>query len=305
MPKKTRRQLAEEARLDPNVQLFLDFIAEAEGVRHGYRTIFGNEEADSLDDHPRKRKKFKQTDGKERTTTAAGRYQFLEGTWDEQAKALKLDDFGAEAQDLAAIDIIRRKGALGDIIGGDFDAAVKKLGGTWASLPSSTVPQPKRSEKWVDDWFAKRGQNMPDLQRDEAQSLITPLDPQVAPTRTLAESGTSELGTSVLGGVTAARGNAAGVGAQTLLPGEQAGIPDWLTPLQAQIDAYDARHSEAQALETQSWENQLLQQAIQSDLNEAHNDAVSRFFGEDPVPQIAIPEPIEARINQILARLHA
>ena len=48
----------------------------------GYNTIFGNERSDDLKAHPNVKKEFTQTDGKKNSTTAAGRYQFLKGTWD-------------------------------------------------------------------------------------------------------------------------------------------------------------------------------------------------------------------------------
>lgn len=142
------RQELEKALSNPNVRKMLDVIANAEGVKHGYNTIFGNERSDDLKTHPNVKKEFTQTDGKKNSTTAAGRYQFLKGTWDSVSKKYGLTDFSPKNQDLAAVALILGRGALGDVIKGDFTKAVSKLGDEWASLPSSNYAQPKKS--WRD-----------------------------------------------------------------------------------------------------------------------------------------------------------
>lgn len=141
------RQELEKALSNPNVRKMLDVIANAEGVKHGYNTIFGNERSEDLKAHPNVKKEFTQTDGKKNSTTAAGRYQFLKGTWDKVSKKYGLTDFSPENQDLAAVALILGRGALGDVIKGDFTKAVGKLGSEWASLPSSNYAQPKKSWK--------------------------------------------------------------------------------------------------------------------------------------------------------------
>ena len=130
---------------NPNARQMLDIIARAEGVKHGYNTMFGNERFNSLQAHPNVRKQFNQTDGKTNTTTAAGRYQFLKPTWDGLSRQYGLKDFSPQNQDIAALALMAQKGALNNVLKGDFKGAVGKLGGTWASLPSSTYAQPKRS----------------------------------------------------------------------------------------------------------------------------------------------------------------
>lgn len=141
------RQELEKALSNPNVRKILDVIANAEGVKHGYNTIFGNERSADLKTHPNVKKEFTQTNGKKNSTTAAGRYQFLKGTWDSVSKKYGLSDFSPKNQDLAAVALILGRGALGDVIKGDFTKAVGKLGGEWASLPSSPYAQPKKSWK--------------------------------------------------------------------------------------------------------------------------------------------------------------
>lgn len=131
----------------PNVQKMLNLIANAEGVKHGYNTLFGNERLSDLSWHPGVKKGFTQTDGKKNATTAAGRYQFLKDTWDGVAKQLGLEDFSPKNQDIAAVALLAQNGALPSVLKGDFKTAVQKSGSTWASLPSSPYAQPKRSWK--------------------------------------------------------------------------------------------------------------------------------------------------------------
>ena len=130
---------------DPNARKMLDILAKAEGVKHGYNTIFGNERFNDLSQHPNVLKSFTQTDGVKNGTTAAGRYQFLKRTWDGLAKQYGLNDFSPQNQDIGALALMAQKGALDNVLKGDFSGAVKKLGSTWASLPSSPYAQPRRS----------------------------------------------------------------------------------------------------------------------------------------------------------------
>lgn len=135
---------------DPNVRNFLDMISAAEGTtKHGYNTLFGGGKFDDLKDHPRILFDFTETTGKPNKTSAAGRYQFLSNTWDEQAKKLGLPDFSPQSQDLATINLLRERGILPDVLKGDWQTAVKKAGPIWASLPSSPYPQPRQSQDFV------------------------------------------------------------------------------------------------------------------------------------------------------------
>jgi len=100
-------------------------------------------------DHPRILFDFTETTGRPNKTTAAGRYQFLSNTWDEQAKKLGLPDFGERSQDLAAVNLLQERGILPDVLQGNWESAVKKSGPIWASLPSSPYPQPRQSQDFV------------------------------------------------------------------------------------------------------------------------------------------------------------
>lgn len=135
---------------NPNVRSFLDMISAAEGTKtHGYNTLFGGGKMESLADHPRILFDFTETTGRPNKTTAAGRYQFLSNTWDEQAKKLGLPDFGERSQDLAAVNLLQERGILPDVLQGNWESAVKKSGPIWASLPSANYPQPRQSNEFV------------------------------------------------------------------------------------------------------------------------------------------------------------
>ena len=143
-----RQQLLQYSR-NPHVLKMLNLIAASEGVKHGYNTLFGNQRLDNLSAHPNIKKAFKQTDGKTNYTTAAGRYQFLKGTWDGVANQYGFRDFSPQNQDMAAIALIAGRGALNDVLKGNYRSAILKLGPEWASLPSSTYKQGKRSWDFV------------------------------------------------------------------------------------------------------------------------------------------------------------
>lgn len=141
----TRKQL-EQALKNPNVRKFLDLISYTEGTQgNGYRTAFGGGQLRSLNDHPRYLKTFKQTDGTLNKTSAAGRYQFLKGTWDNVARQYRLKDFSPHSQDLGAVALLFGRDAIPALLKGDFQTAVRRTGAEWASLPTSNYKQNKRS----------------------------------------------------------------------------------------------------------------------------------------------------------------
>lgn len=143
------------AALRDNAQVkgFLDLLSKAEGTYgvgdNGYNVAFGGATDVGYDKHPQKLHSFTQTDGAQNQTSAAGRYQILAKTYQGLAKDLGKTDFSPATQDEMAIELIRRNGALDNVLTGDYEGAVNKLGGTWASLPSSQYAQPKRSMEEV------------------------------------------------------------------------------------------------------------------------------------------------------------
>lgn len=117
------------------VKAFLDTIATAEGTAtpDGYRTQYTGTKFTSFQDHPREMRCGRRY-GKKLCSDAAGRYQFLSTTWDRFAKKFAVRDFSPENQDLMAIELIREKGALGDVEAGRLEPAVRKLAYIWPSF---------------------------------------------------------------------------------------------------------------------------------------------------------------------------
>lgn len=128
---------------DKNVQAFLQVIRYAEGTNgpNGYRTMFTGKLFDNgFAAHPN----INNCAGS-LCSTAAGAYQFLTSTWSYLRVRLQLNDFSPANQDLAAIELIREKGALEDVIAGRFEQAIAKCNKTWASLPGSPYGQPVKT----------------------------------------------------------------------------------------------------------------------------------------------------------------
>ncbi|WP_191240013.1 glycoside hydrolase family 24 protein [Pandoraea pnomenusa] len=139
---------------DPNAQAFLTLIRTGEGTLGdvGYRTLFGGGTFNSFADHPN----IRVTRGS-LTSTAAGAYQILYGTWLEMKAAYDLPDFSPASQDIAAIGLIKRRGALADVLAGRFDAAIAKCNKEWASLPGSPYGQPTLTLARAHDVLANAG----------------------------------------------------------------------------------------------------------------------------------------------------
>lgn len=125
-----------------NITAFLDMLAVSEGTAghgdDGYNVVVGGDLFHGYRDHPRQLITLNKAGLK---STAAGRYQFLWSTWNALCSRLRLPDFGPRSQDLAAIELIRERGALDDVKAGRFDAAVAKCAPIWASLPGAGYGQ--------------------------------------------------------------------------------------------------------------------------------------------------------------------
>lgn len=157
---------------NPNVRRYLDFIGQAEGA--DYATLFGGKQMTDFSRHPNIRANFTETTGKKNVTTAAGKYQFLNSTWNGLQKQLDLKDFSPQSQDLAAIELLKQSKSLGDIVAGNFGQAIEKTGKVWASLPSSTYNQGKRSWQWAAEKLGLRNggpEKAPVVQQAPPQDL--------------------------------------------------------------------------------------------------------------------------------------
>lgn len=125
---------------------FLSTIAFSEGTdkpgqptrNKGYDVIVGGALFTSYADHPRVLVPLPKLGIK---STGAGRYQILERYYDHYKAQLKLKDFGPEAQDAIAWQLIGECKAQGDVLAGNFEVAVEKCRSRWASLPGAGYGQ--------------------------------------------------------------------------------------------------------------------------------------------------------------------
>lgn len=107
----------------------------------GYDVINGGARFSSFSDHPR-------TKGPGGTSTAAGRYQMIRGTWDRVSKALGLPDFGPISQDVAAwwlaqADFKSRTGRdlSTELRAGNYAVVRAGLSDTWEGVKKLTDEQ--------------------------------------------------------------------------------------------------------------------------------------------------------------------
>ena len=133
-----RLQQASSADGLPQMSPVLRMIRFAEGTEgpDGYRTMYGHRMFDDMSKHPNNPMKTPWGTQSE----AAGAFQFMKPTWDEQAAKLGLKDFSPESQVAAAVNLIKSKGIDPYMEINNIDDIVRvadALGPTWAGLPVS------------------------------------------------------------------------------------------------------------------------------------------------------------------------
>jgi muramidase (phage lysozyme) len=129
---------------DPRIRAMLDVIGFSEGTNDNYGVVVRgkvigpanspllgkiNVIVTELNDHPRLLVRVNPAIN----STAAGRYQFLIGTWD----GLGLPDFSPRSQDLGAIKLMKRRKMIEPLLNNDFDLAVQRGCKEWASFPDA------------------------------------------------------------------------------------------------------------------------------------------------------------------------
>ena len=94
--------------IHPNVSAFLDMIAESEGTHDlgddGYNVLVGGKLFDSYSDHPRR---VIVVNRRGLRSSAAGRYQILQRTFDGLQRQLGTKGFRPEVQDENKIETLR------------------------------------------------------------------------------------------------------------------------------------------------------------------------------------------------------
>ena len=153
----TREQLL-QALQNQNLSKFLDVIAISEGTGSFSNPYLakGGTNNELLDtgyaDHPmaygKGHWKFKLNSGQSANSTANGKYAFLHGTWKDLKKRIPGLTFAPQDQDMAATYLIHQRGALNDVLNGNFRAAIQKVGPVWASLPTAPASYNQFKHGW-------------------------------------------------------------------------------------------------------------------------------------------------------------
>lgn len=120
-----------------NLKAFLSLIRSGESSLSpdAYRMLYGGKLFEGFADHPRK-----YFSGPAGRTSAAGAYQITATTWDDLRKngwASELPDFSPASQDKAAVILMKRRGALADVVAGRWASAIRRLTNEWTSLPGA------------------------------------------------------------------------------------------------------------------------------------------------------------------------
>lgn len=126
---------------NPNVRRFLQLIGIVEGA--DYNVGYGGRRINNLASFPYNRCAFNRdgsvnTSGRcsRNTTSAAGKYQFQFDTWNNIKRVLGLSDFSPRSQDIGAIYLLQRRGALSDVVRGDYQNAIIKSMPEWEGFVS-------------------------------------------------------------------------------------------------------------------------------------------------------------------------
>lgn len=155
--------------LDGPKMALLDTIAGTESAGK-YNVLYGGKTFDDMSRHPGIYNTILSGPNKGKKSSASGKYQFLESTWNNQAKKLGLKDFSPASQDQAAWDLAAttyRAKTGRDIMealgSGDKQAIAgvgKVLNGVWTSLPSG-IEAGTNEDRFVQAFQQNMGRSSP------------------------------------------------------------------------------------------------------------------------------------------------
>lgn len=143
--------------MNQNMKAFLDMVAWAELGKlldepegeNGYKIMFGSTVKYPIifrdySDHPRVKSAF-YSNGARKWSSAAGRYQFAQKTYDYLHRLRVMPDMTPDSQDRGAVSLIAHCDAIEYINVGDIRSAIKAVRKQWASMPGAGYDQPEKS----------------------------------------------------------------------------------------------------------------------------------------------------------------
>lgn len=140
--------------LSPEARALLDAIAGSESAGR-YDVMYGGGRFDPALGHPHQAVPITTGPNAGKTSSAAGRYQFLGSTWDDVAAQHGLSDFSPQSQDLGAwflaADEYKRdtgRDLQADLAAGRTEAVVPSLRDVWTSLPGG-IEQGQTADKFT------------------------------------------------------------------------------------------------------------------------------------------------------------
>jgi muramidase (phage lysozyme) len=143
----------DEIRFHPNVVAFFRVIRECESnqSQSAYYLLNGGQAYTKANGYPRDLidGPHPAIVGKGGSSTAAGAYQCVIGTWREMSQMRRLGENAQMTpanQEKIALALCAWRGALPAIIAGDLEGAYAKLGNEWEGLPSGGKPTRTKSQ---------------------------------------------------------------------------------------------------------------------------------------------------------------
>lgn len=192
-------------------------------------------------------------------------------------------------------------------------ATSKQYKGNMAAMVADYNGGPRQAKAVIEGRQPKAKETRDYLSR-VMPDLATSLPTRPAPARTAAAPAPARAATAATPVRAAATPAMAAVAAAPAAPVEQI-VDDLMTrdlvaleqaapsALEQVAAAQLAAREVEQEAEGDPWEQQLMTQAVDMEADTARQNAISSFFGEDPIARVPLPPAIEEAINRFVANI--